>query len=146
MRLDVRIPTFNRAASLARTLDSLQSARVPAGMKVTVTVINNNCTDGTEALVASRMHNDERIRHVFERQQGRSPALNAGVAATSGELGGMSDADEEVDATWYEVIWQALSDSSPDFGGGASIPRWAPPPPRRFAQHRGGARGRGDAS
>jgi glycosyltransferase involved in cell wall biosynthesis len=141
MQLDVLIPTFNRAASLARTLDSLQSARVPAGMKVTVTVINNNCTDGTEALVASRMHNDDRIRHLFEGQQGRSPALNAGVAATSGDLVGMVDDDEEIDATWYEVVWQAFSDPSVDFIGGPYIPRWASPPPPWLPKEYGGVVG-----
>ena len=141
MQLDVLIPTFNRADSLARTLDSLQSARVPAGMRVTVTVINNNCTDGTEALVASRMHNDDRIRHVFARRQGRSPALNAGVAATNGDLVGMVDDDEEVDATWYEVIGQTFSDPSLDFIGGPYIPRWVTPPPPWLPKEYGGVVG-----
>jgi glycosyltransferase involved in cell wall biosynthesis len=141
MRLDVIIPTFNRAGSLARTLDSLQSAPVPAGMSVTITVVDNNCTDGTEALVASRMHNDDRVRHVFERQQGRSPALNAGVASTSGDLVGMVDDDEEVDATWYEVIEEAFSDPKLDFIGGPYIPRWVTPPPPWLPKEYGGVVG-----
>lgn len=141
MRLDVIIPTFNRADSLARTLDSLQAAPVPAGMSVTITVVNNNCTDGTEALVASRMHNDNRVRHVFERQQGRSPALNAGVASTSGDLVGMVDDDEEIDATWYAVIEEAFSDPKLDFIGGPYIPRWVSPPPPWLPKEYGGVVG-----
>jgi glycosyltransferase involved in cell wall biosynthesis len=129
MRLDVLIPTFNRADRLGRTLDSLLAARVPPGLTVTITVVNNNCTDHTEATVAARTQRDDRVRQVFARVQGRSPALNAGITATTGDLVGMVDDDEEVDASWYEVIARAFADPDLDFIGGPYVPDWESPPP-----------------
>ena len=53
-RVSVLIPTHNRRDLLGRTLDSLAAVRVPAGVAVEVIAVANNCTDGTEQLVAER--------------------------------------------------------------------------------------------
>lgn len=128
-RLDVLIPSYNRADQLALTIESLLTAPVPPMMSVTVMVIDNNSTDGTRSLVESRMRSDDRLRYVFERQQGRSHALNRGITSTSGDLVGMVDDDEEIDPTWYDRIARAFADPTLDFIGGPYIPRWASPPP-----------------
>jgi len=52
MKLDVVIPTFNRAEGLKQTLDSLLAAEVPAGMQVLITVVDNNSRDHTKDVVA----------------------------------------------------------------------------------------------
>jgi glycosyltransferase involved in cell wall biosynthesis len=87
MRLDVLVPTLNRALFLERTLRSLLEARVPDGLEVVITVVENHCTDGTVALLERvEAENPGRIRHVSERRRGKSRALNAGIAQTRGEL------------------------------------------------------------
>src|SRR5262245_23407419 len=101
MRLDVLIPTYNRAEQLALTIGSLLRAPIPPEMRVLVTVVDNNSTHGTRLLVDSLMRSDNRLRYVFEKQQGRSHALNRGITSTTGEFVGMVDDDEEVDETWY---------------------------------------------
>lgn len=141
MRLDVLIPTFNRADLLGRTLDSLLAARVPPGMSVRITVVNNNCTDHTEATVAARAKRDDRVRHLVERKQGRSPALNAGITATTGDLVGIVDDDEEVDAGWYEAVALAFTDPDLDYIGGPYIPNWEVPPPDWLPAEYGGVVG-----
>jgi glycosyltransferase involved in cell wall biosynthesis len=129
MQLAVLIPTYNRSKQLALTIESLLSAPIPPGMDVVVTVVDNNSTDGTRALVESRMRSDSRLRYVFEQQQGRSHALNRGITSTTGDLVGMVDDDEEVDPTWYQTIARAFSDPALDFIGGPYVPRWEIPPP-----------------
>jgi glycosyltransferase involved in cell wall biosynthesis len=130
MRLDLLVPTLNRALFLERTLRSLLEARVPDGLEVVITVVENHCTDGTVALLERvEAENPGRIRHVSERRRGKSRALNAGIAQTRGELVGMVDDDEEVDPHWYEVIHDAFIDESLDFIGGPYVPRWAAEPP-----------------
>ena len=98
MKLDVVVPTFNRASGLKQTLDSLLAAGIPGGMQVLITVVDNNSRDDTRAVVEDyALRFPGRVSYIFEKNQGRSFALNAGIAATSNELVGMIDDDEEID-------------------------------------------------
>jgi glycosyltransferase involved in cell wall biosynthesis len=130
MHLDVIIPTFNRQELLHRTLKSLLDAPIPAGLEVCVVAVDNNSTDNTREVVESWMSRfSGRLRYVFESKQGRSAAINSGVAATSGDLIGMIDDDEEVGPAWFEGIQMAFSNDDVDFIGGPCVPRWGADPP-----------------
>ena len=130
MRLDVVIPTYNRAEMLARTLSSLLAAEAPAALDVRVIVVDNNSKDATRQTAEEwAVKFGGRLSYVFETKQGRSHALNAGIAAAPGELVGMIDDDEEVDARWLVRVGQAFEDTSVDFVGGACLPRWGVPRP-----------------
>ncbi|HKG78035.1 MAG TPA: glycosyltransferase family 2 protein, partial [Pyrinomonadaceae bacterium] len=125
MQLEVVIPTYNRSALLKKTLDSLLRARVPAGLSVKVIVVDNNSTDDTKAVISEIMQaSNGRVSYVFEKQQGRSPALNAGIAAATGGLVGFIDDDEEIDESWYETILSAFTNNDVDFIGGPYVPRF----------------------
>lgn len=130
MHVDVILPTYNRADLLGRALDSLRSAAVPAGMTVTVAVVDNNSRDDTRGVVTARMSGTgSRVRYLREERQGRSFALNCGIAATSGDLVAMVDDDEEVDRNWFRTIRDAFADPGLDFIGGPYVPRWEVPRP-----------------
>jgi len=125
MQLDVVIPTYNRSALLKKTLGSLLRARVPAGLSVKVIVVDNNSTDDTKAVISDiAQASNGRVSYVFEKQQGRSPALNAGIAAATGGLVGFIDDDEEIDESWYETILSAFTNNDVDFIGGPYVPRF----------------------
>lgn len=130
LRLDVLIPTNNRAALLAGAIGSLLSARVPGGLQVKILVINNGSTDDTR-LILDRItaSNPGRIEVIHERRRGKSLALNIGIAASKADLIGMIDDDEEVDPQWYEEIYQAFLDPTLEFIGGPYRTQWASPPP-----------------
>jgi hypothetical protein len=66
---------------------------------------------------------------VFVPRPGRSHALNAGIAAAAGDLVGMIDDDEEVDAGWFEEVAHAFADPAVDFITGPYAPRWGAEPP-----------------
>ncbi len=130
MRLDVIVPTFNRHTLLDKTLQSLWRAGVPQGLEVHVTVVDNNSTDRTPEVVQQWQDSFEgRLHYLFERQQGRSAALNAGIRATDGDLVGMIDDDEEIDEGWYARAHAAFSKGDLDFIGGPYVPRWGATPP-----------------
>lgn len=130
MRLDVIIPTYNRQHLLPLALNSLFAAEIPSGLEVSVTVVDNNSTDETRHVIDSfRERFGERIKYCFEPQQGRSHALNAGITITTGDLVGIIDDDEEIDANWYKTAFEAFSSRQLDFIGGPYIPRWSIPPP-----------------
>jgi glucosyl-dolichyl phosphate glucuronosyltransferase len=125
MRLDVVIPTYNRSTLLKKTLRSLLDARVPPGLDVQITVVDNNSKDDTrDTVLAQQSAASLPIHYVFEKRQGRSPALNAGVAATTGTHVGFIDDDEEIDASWYEQVFSVFSENDIDFIGGPYIPRF----------------------
>jgi len=125
MTVDVIVPTFNRAPLLRRMLDSLLAADRPDRLGVSVTIVDNRSTDDTRAVVES--FNERfagRLAYVYETNQGRSHALNAGIAATHGALVAMIDDDEEVDGDWLRTIERAFADPTVDFIGGPYLPRW----------------------
>ena len=51
--VSVAICTWNRSAVLGLTLDQLTRLRVPADVEWELLVVNNNCTDDTDAVCAS---------------------------------------------------------------------------------------------
>ena len=146
MTLDVLIPTYNRAALLARTLESLLAAERPESMPFTVTVCDNRSTDETPAVVKSF---EERfggqLRYLYEATPGRSSALNAAIVATHGDLVSMIDDDEEVDRSWLRCIERLFRDPETDFVGGPYVPRWAAPQPHWLPSGYGAVIGRVDS-
>ena len=130
MRLDVVIPTYNRHDLIQRTLESLLLAEIPSGLEVGVTVVDNNSQDATPQVIeAWQPKFAGRLSYVCERQQGRSPAVNAGIRATQGDLVGIIDDDEEIDSRWYVSIYEAFRNSGVDYIGGPCAPRWGAEPP-----------------
>jgi len=141
MTLDVIIPTFNRATLLARTLESLRRARVPQRLQVRTLVVDNGSTDGTQDLVARESATfPHPLEYLFVSTPGKAHALNAGIAATSGELVGLIDDDEEIDAAWFECIQDAFYKGAVDdvgdvdFVGGRCLPNWSAPRPSWLGQ------------
>jgi glycosyltransferase involved in cell wall biosynthesis len=131
LRLDVLVPTRNRARSVQRAIESLLAAPVPSGLEVSIVVVDNGSTDETGSLLEwMKARHKPRITVVQERRCGKSRALNAGIAATTGDLVGMIDDDEEIDAGWYEEVVRAFStDPELEYIGGPYVPVWAKEPP-----------------
>ena len=125
MELVVVIPTHNRAWLLPRALESLLAAEPPERLGVRVIVVDNRSTDDTRAVVESFMPRFEgRLDYLYEARPGRSAALNAGIAASRGDLVGMIDDDEQVDRKWLRTIEAAFEDPATDFIGGPYLPVW----------------------
>lgn len=142
MDLDVIIPTYNRQDLLKLTLESLLRAEIPQGLRVRVTVVDNNSKDATLLLVESYQEKFAgRLRYQFEAQQGRSHALNAGIAVTNGDIVGMIDDDEEIDADWYKTLFEVFTRGNVDFVGGPYVPKWSSPPPDWLPREYGGVVG-----
>jgi glucosyl-dolichyl phosphate glucuronosyltransferase len=134
LRLDVLVPTHNRARALERCVRSVLSAKASPRLDVHITVICNGCTDDSrEALRWLQASHPGTITLLEERRRGKSRALNLGIDATRGDLVGMIDDDEEVAPQWLTVIGDAFSDPALDFIGGpylpicdAPLPDWLP--------------------
>ena len=136
MTFSVVIATFNRSADLAATLASLAGLR-PRG-EWEVIVVDNNSTDGTRAVVETAAASfPVPLRYVFEREQGRSPALNAGIRLAAGDVIVTTDDDVRVDPDWLDRAADGLERLHCDYVGGRVLPIWGAAPPA-WLPNRGG--------
>src|SRR5688572_8485615 len=123
MRYTIVIATCNRARDLRGTLESL-AALQPDGDWETI-VVDNNSTDDTRAVVeAAAPGFPVPLRFLFEGEQGRSPALNAGIRHASGEIIVTTDDDVRVEPDWLERAGAALARFSCEYVGGRVLPIW----------------------
>jgi len=135
VKLDVVVPTYNRSGLLRLTIASLLQAPIPAGLEVTVLIVDNNSKDDTEQVVRQIQSETTRsLVYVKETSQGLSHARNAGIRAGSGDLIGFIDDDEEIDENWFAVAAREFADPSIQFIGGpclpncpVPLPKWLPP-------------------
>src|SRR5688572_31003829 len=108
MKYSVVIATFNRAQDLRGTLQSL--AGLDADGPWEVIVVDNNSPDDTRQVVASMAAGfPVELRYLFEREQGRSPALNAGIRAARGRIIATTDDDVRVERDWLTRASAALA-------------------------------------
>jgi glycosyltransferase involved in cell wall biosynthesis len=136
----VLIATYNRAPFLDRTLDSIRGLRVAPGRQWDVLVVDNNSTDDTAAVVERHARDfPVPLRRLAETRQGRSSALNTGIAATGAAVIAMTDDDVRVEPQWLTAACDALADQGRGiaYAGGPVRPMWETPPPRWLDLTRG---------
>ncbi len=129
-RVTVAICTWNRAALLDQTLAAMRAMEIPDGVEWELLVINNNCTDDTDEVIA-RHQAQLPLRRILEQRQGLSNARNRAVQEASGELILWTDDDVLVDPGWL-AEYVAAADAWPEavFFGGTIDPWFAVEPPR----------------
>ena len=136
MKYSIVIPTFNRAEDLRGTLDSLAGLRTASAWEVIVA--DNNSTDDTREVVAAAARTfTAELRYVFEREQGRSAALNTGIALARGEIIVTTDDDVRVAPEWLDTAGEALESLGCDYVGGRVLPIWGAPRPDWIPDHGG---------
>jgi glucosyl-dolichyl phosphate glucuronosyltransferase len=99
-KIAIVVPTYNRAASLERTLASLPQHDV--------IVVDNNSSDDTAAVVARCC---PEIRYLRESRQGLSYARNTGIEAAhalDAEIVAFIDDDVEAQPDWVEALVDAF--------------------------------------
>lgn len=131
--VSVVVCTWNRAASLARTLAGMTRLAVPDGVAWELVVVDNRCTDDTAAVIASFARRLP-IRRVVEPEPGLANARNRGVAEAGGDHVVWTDDDVLVDEGWlaaYCAAFRRWPDASvfggpiePEFEG--EPPAWIP--------------------
>jgi glycosyltransferase involved in cell wall biosynthesis len=94
-RLSVIIPTYNRAALLRRALGSVFRQTFT---DYEIIIVDDGSTDCTRAQVgqisAERPAVNQRIRYFFQKNQGKSVALNHGLSEAKGEWIAFLDSDD----------------------------------------------------
>jgi glucosyl-dolichyl phosphate glucuronosyltransferase len=131
--LSVVVPTFNRQELLKSLLESLEKVKVPKDATFDVSIVDNNSTDQTKAVVKEFIEkNTLKLRYIFEKKQGASHARNRGVREASGPIIGFLDDDEVVDDYWLTAIIGGFKRFRCDGISGRTFARWLFPPPKWY--------------
>jgi glucosyl-dolichyl phosphate glucuronosyltransferase len=128
--VSVVISSYNRCTLLARALQALLCQRANE-ISYEILVIDNNSSDQTRDLVQALItKHPEKLRYIFESQQGLSYARNTGIANARAPIIAFTDDDVCVASDWIAQIKACFdSDPSTDAVGGKVLPRWESQPP-----------------
>jgi glycosyltransferase involved in cell wall biosynthesis len=89
--VSVIVPAYNVSAYIGAAVDS---ALAQTYRDIEIVVVDDGSTDGTAAIVASRLSRDDRIRLVRKPNGGLSSARNAALAVARGEFIALLDGDD----------------------------------------------------
>lgn len=122
MKITVILCTYNRCASLAKTLASIAASSLLESVEWEVLVVDNNSTDQTRAVVEGFGRQfSGRFRYLFEPHPGKSFALNSGTRDARGDVFVFTDDDVIVEPTWLRNLTAPLSDSQCAGTGGRTL-------------------------
>src|SRR5688572_6629765 len=104
------MPVYNRAALVGRALRSCLSQSFA---DFEIVVVDDGSSDASVDVI--RTFDDPRIRLVMhERNRGRCPARNTGMAAARGQWFVFFDSDDELLEGALETIHQEATNASPE--------------------------------
>lgn len=134
--VSVLLCTYNRARLLRETLRALAAMTPADGFRVEIIVVDNNSTDNTQLVIdeAARL-SPVPVIGLRESAQGKSFALNRGLAAATGDVVALTDDDVWPDPRWLNRIVAAFRTRDVTFVFGKVLPRWGTlPPPELLTQ------------
>lgn len=136
MKYSIVIPTYNRGAELAHTIQSISGISTVDSWELIV--VDNNSRDDTKAVVrAAQSGFPVSLQYVFEAEQGRCAALNAGIRESRGKIIVTTDDDVRVERDWLDRAHDGLESLNCDYVGGKVLPIWGAPRPDWLPNHGG---------
>jgi glycosyltransferase involved in cell wall biosynthesis len=101
--VSVIVPVFNEFATVRSALDALVAKRI-AGFELQLIIVESNSTDGTREVVLAYQGLPSVAVILEEAPMGKGHAVRAGLAAATGDIVMIQDADLEYDLADYERL------------------------------------------
>ena len=109
----VIVPTYNRAVSLADTLDGIAKQDYPRGL-MDVVVVDNSSIDNTEDVVEeARKRSPFAIKYFRKENRGPAASRNYAIERSSSEILAFTDSDCSVAPDW---VRRGVELMGPDVG------------------------------
>lgn len=112
MKVSILVPVYNERYLVGECLRRVLAAPLPAGCQREVVVVDDGSTDGTPEVLASFGASIRLIRH--EKNQGKGGAIRTAIAAATGDILLIQDADLEYDPSDYPALLQPILDGQAD--------------------------------
>ncbi len=109
--ISVVIPVYNADKYLARCLDSLLAQTMTDWQAICV---NDGSRDNSLEILREYAARDKRIQIIDKKNAGVSAARNDGMAVATGEFIHFMDADDFIDAQYYEHMFVTANDADVD--------------------------------
>lgn len=107
MKLSVVIPVFNELATLKAILDRVRAAPVaPLGLEIVV--VDDCSTDGSREILKEEARAGDLMVILHEENQGKGAAVRSGLAAVTGDVVLIQDADLEYDPADYPLLLKPI--------------------------------------
>ena len=130
MKITVILCTYNRCANLNKALESVAASIVSEAWDWDVLVVDNNSADQTRQVTEDFCRRyPGRFRYLFEPEQGKSNALNAGIRASRADVLAFMDDDVIVDPTWLANLTKPLQNGDWAGSGGRILSQEIIEPP-----------------
>lgn len=135
--VSVIIPTYNRAYSIGKTLDSFFELDYPSE-KYEIIVCDNNSSDNTREVIEQyiQKYGQKRIRYIFEKRQGAHYARNTGAKNAQGDILYFTDDDMIAHPKMLKNLLKVFEqDENVAVATGRIMPKWLSIPPRWVEQY-----------
>jgi GT2 family glycosyltransferase len=104
--IDIVVCTRNRASKLRNLLGSLESVRIPSGVRAQLIVVDNGSTDDTrDAVETAQRSLVIPVRYLYDAKRGLARCRNLGISEAQGDIVAFTDDDCVVSCDWVASIW-----------------------------------------